>query len=45
MTSADGTVTRVSGVYVTIYRRDTAGRWRVAIEIRSRGDQQPLGLW
>ena len=45
MTDSEGTVTRVSGVYVTIYRRDTAGRWRVAIEIRSRGDQQPLGLW
>ena len=45
MTSPEGTVTRVSGVYLTIYRRDTAGRWRVAIEIRSRGDQQPLGLW
>lgn len=45
MTSPEGTVTRVTGVYVTIYRRDTAGQWRVAIEIRSRGDQQPLGLW
>jgi len=45
MTSPEGTVTRVSGVYLTIYRRDTAGRWRVAIEIRSRGQQQPLGLW
>ena len=45
MTSPDGTVTRVTGVYVTIYRRDTAGQWRVAIEIRSRGAQQPLGLW
>jgi uncharacterized protein (TIGR02246 family) len=45
MTSPEGTVTRVTGVYVTIYRRDTAGQWRVAIEIRSRGAQQPLGLW
>jgi uncharacterized protein (TIGR02246 family) len=45
MTSPEGTVTRVSGVYVTIYRRDTAGHWRVAIEIRSRGAQQPLGVW
>ena len=45
MTSPEGTITRVGGVYVTIYRRDTAGHWRVAIEIRSRGDRQPLGLW
>jgi ketosteroid isomerase-like protein len=45
MTNPEGTVTRVTGVYVTIYRRDTAGQWRVAIEIRSRGAQQPLGLW
>lgn len=45
VTSPEGTVTRVSGVYVTIYRRDAAGHWRVAIEIRSRGDQQPLGVW
>lgn len=45
VTSSEGAVTRVTGVYVMIYRRDEAGRWRVAIEIRSRGDQQPLGLW
>ena len=45
VTSPEGSVTRVTGVYVTIYRRDTAGLWRVAIEIRSRGAQQPLGLW
>jgi ketosteroid isomerase-like protein len=45
VTSSEGAVTRVTGVYVVIYRRDEAGRWRVAIEIRSRGDQQPLGLW
>jgi uncharacterized protein (TIGR02246 family) len=45
VTSPEGTVTRVTGVYVTIYRRDAAGQWRVAIEIRSRGDQQPLGIW
>ena len=45
ITSSEGAVTRVTGVYVMIYRRDEAGRWRVAIEIRSRGDQQPLGLW
>ncbi len=45
VTSSEGTVTRVTGVYLTIYRRDDEGRWRVAIAIRSRGDQQPLGLW
>jgi uncharacterized protein (TIGR02246 family) len=45
VTSSEGVVTRVSGVYLTIYRRDVEGRWRVAIAIRSRGDQQPLGLW
>ena len=45
MTGPEGTVTRVTGVYVTIYRRDAEGQWRVAIEIRSRGAQQPLGLW
>ena len=45
VTSSEGAVTRVSGVYLIIYRRDDAGRWRVAIEIRSRGGQQPLGLW
>jgi uncharacterized protein (TIGR02246 family) len=45
VTGADGKVARLSGVYVTIYRRDTAGRWRVAIEIRSRGDREPLGAW
>jgi uncharacterized protein (TIGR02246 family) len=45
LTSPTGEVTRVSGVYVTIYRRDEAGRWRVAIEIRSRGAQAPLGNW
>jgi uncharacterized protein (TIGR02246 family) len=45
VTGPDGGVTRVSGVYVTIYRRDLSGRWRIAIEIRSRGDQQPLGSW
>jgi uncharacterized protein (TIGR02246 family) len=45
VTNAEGTVTSVTGVYVTIYRRDAAGRWRVAIEIRSRGGQQPLGVW
>ena len=45
VTSSEGAVTRVSGVYLTIYRRDEAGRWRVAIEIRSRGGQQPLGTW
>jgi uncharacterized protein (TIGR02246 family) len=45
VTSSEGAVTRVSGVYLTIYRRDDAGRWRVAIEIRSRGGQQPLGMW
>ena len=45
VTGADGEVTRLSGVYVTIYRRDAAGRWRVAIEIRSRGDREPLGTW
>jgi uncharacterized protein (TIGR02246 family) len=45
VTSSEGVVTRVTGVYLTIYRRDVEGRWRVAIAIRSRGDQQPLGLW
>jgi uncharacterized protein (TIGR02246 family) len=45
VTSSEGAVTRVTGVYVIIYRRDEAGRWRVAIEIRSRGVQQPLGTW
>ena len=45
MTGPEGTVTRVTGVYVTIYRRDAEGQWRVAIEIRSRGAQQPLGVW
>jgi uncharacterized protein (TIGR02246 family) len=45
VTSSEGLVTRVTGVYLTIYRRDVEGRWRVAISIRSRGDQQPLGLW
>jgi len=45
VTSSEGSVTRVTGVYLTIYRRDVEGRWRVAIAIRSRGDQQPLGLW
>jgi uncharacterized protein (TIGR02246 family) len=45
VTSSEGTVTRLSGVYLTIYRRDDAGRWRVAIEIRSRGGQPALGLW
>jgi uncharacterized protein (TIGR02246 family) len=45
VTSPEGAVIRVTGVYVTIYRRDAAGHWRVAIEIRSRGDQQPLGVW
>ena len=45
VTGADGEVTRLSGVYVTIYRRDASGRWRVAIEIRSRGDREPLGTW
>jgi uncharacterized protein (TIGR02246 family) len=45
LTKADGAETRVSGVYVIIYRRDEAGQWRIAIEIRSRGDQQPLGSW
>jgi uncharacterized protein (TIGR02246 family) len=45
VTGPDGEITRVSGVYVTIYRLDDSGRWRVAIEIRSRGDRQPLGTW
>jgi uncharacterized protein (TIGR02246 family) len=45
VTSSEGAVSRVSGVYLTIYRRDDAGRWRVAIEIRSRGGHQPLGIW
>jgi uncharacterized protein (TIGR02246 family) len=45
VTSSEGHVRSVSGVYVTIYRRDETGRWRVAIEIRSRGGQQPLGVW
>jgi uncharacterized protein (TIGR02246 family) len=45
VTSSEGTVSQVTGVYLTIYRRDDEGRWRVAIAIRSRGDQQPLGLW
>jgi uncharacterized protein (TIGR02246 family) len=45
VTGADGEVTRLSGVYLTIYRRDTSGRWRVAIEIRSRGDREALGPW
>jgi uncharacterized protein (TIGR02246 family) len=45
LTTAEGTEMRVSGVYVVIYRRDAEGRWRIAIEIRSRGEQQPLGNW
>jgi uncharacterized protein (TIGR02246 family) len=44
-TSAAGAETRVSGVYVIIYTRGPDDRWRVAIEVRSHGNQQPLINW
>ena len=35
-------VTGTSGAYVLIYRQDSAGRWRIAIEIRSQASQAAL---
>jgi ketosteroid isomerase-like protein len=35
----------VEGMYVTIYARDADGRWRIAMEVRTRGGRQPLAAW
>lgn len=35
----------VTGVYVTIYARDAAGAWRIAMEVRTRGRDKQLVRW
>jgi ketosteroid isomerase-like protein len=35
----------VEGMYVTIYARGADGRWRIAMEVRTRGGHAPLALW
>lgn len=34
-----------TGVYVTIYTRNAAGQWRVAMEIRTRGRDKQMARW
>ena len=35
----------VEGLYVTIYARGADGRWRIAMEVRTRGGRPPLATW
>jgi ketosteroid isomerase-like protein len=37
--------TTVEGMYVTIYARGSDGRWRIAMEVRTRGGRPPLAVW
>lgn len=34
-----------TGVYVTIYRRDAGGEWRIAMELRTRGRDKQIVRW
>lgn len=34
-----------SGVYVVVYTRHADNRWRIAMEVRTTGDQPPLIEW
>jgi uncharacterized protein (TIGR02246 family) len=40
-----GTAIRGGGVYVIIYSRDPRGQWRVAAEVRSHGNADPVVEW
>jgi uncharacterized protein (TIGR02246 family) len=44
-TTGAGALTRVTGLYVVVYTRGSDGQWRVAIEVRSHGNQEPLLHW
>jgi uncharacterized protein (TIGR02246 family) len=35
----------VTGVYVTIYTRDSGGDWQIAMELRTRGRDKQLVRW
>jgi ketosteroid isomerase-like protein len=35
----------VTGAYVTIYTRGADGQWRIAIDVRTTGAQQPAIIW
>ena len=37
--------TTIEGVYVTVYSRDSAGRWRIALEVRTTGRSPALTVW
>jgi uncharacterized protein (TIGR02246 family) len=39
------TAPSVTGVYVTIYTRDAAGTWRIAMELRTRGRDKQIVRW
>lgn len=41
----DGKAPDATGVYVTIYTRDSAGQWRIAMEVRTRGRDKQLVRW
>lgn len=41
----DAAAPAATGVYVTIYTRDAAGEWRIAMEVRSRGRDKQLVRW
>jgi ketosteroid isomerase-like protein len=45
MAEGDGESARVDGMYVTIYSRGADGRWRIAMEVRTRGGRPPLARW
>lgn len=38
-------VPTATGVYVTIYTRNDAGEWRIAMEVRTRGRDKQLVRW